>query len=184
MEKSKIYTKTGDKGSTSLVGGKRVSKTHIRLEAYGTVDELNSFIGLLLEEIGDDHTRNILSKIQSSLFSVGCALATEEDKELVCSVNDSQVRMLEKEIDKIDSVLPKLNNFILPGGCKSAALAHVCRSICRRAERNIYRIPEYAESGSLLLIFINRLSDYFFILARKECLDKNKQEVFWHKTCE
>ncbi len=184
MERSKIYTKTGDKGSTSLVGGKRVLKTHIRLDAYGTVDELNSFIGLLLEEIDNTHTRDVLFKIQSSLFSVGCSLATDEDKEEVCSVEEAQIRLLESEIDRMDSLLPKLNNFILPGGCKSTALAHVCRTICRRAERNIYRIPEYADSGNLLLIYINRLSDYFFILARKECLDKNEQEVFWQKSCE
>ncbi|MDR3061879.1 MAG: cob(I)yrinic acid a,c-diamide adenosyltransferase, partial [Dysgonamonadaceae bacterium] len=142
MEKSKIYTKTGDKGTTSLVGGKRVPKTHIRLDAYGTVDELNSFTGLLLEEIEDLHNREILLKIQSVLFNVGCALATEEDPEEICSVDKSQIEMLENEMDQMDARLPKLNRFILPGGCKSAALAHICRSICRRAERNIYRIPE------------------------------------------
>jgi cob(I)alamin adenosyltransferase len=184
MGKSRVYTKTGDKGFTSLVGGKRVPKTHVRLDAYGTVDELNSFIGLLSEEIEDHHTREILSKIQSSLFTVGCTLATEEDKDGGFSIKDAQIGMLEDEIDRMDSFLPKLNNFILPGGCKSAALAHVCRSICRRAERNIYRIDEFASSESLLLIFINRLSDYFFVLARKECLNKNEQEVFWQKSCE
>ena len=183
MGKSMIYTKTGDKGSTSLVGGKRVSKTHVRLDAYGTVDELNSFIGLLSEEIEDLRTRNILLNIQSSLFNVGCALATDTDKEITHPVDDSQIKILEEEIDQIDSFLPRLKNFVLPGGCKSAALAHVCRSICRRAERNIYRIPEYADSDDLLLIFINRLSDYFFVLARKECLDKNGQEVFWQNSC-
>lgn len=183
MEKSKIYTKTGDKGTTSLVGGKRVSKTHVRLDAYGTVDELNSFIGLLLEKVEDHHNREILLKIQSILFNVGCALASEEDREEICSVDESQIEMLENEMDHMDAYLPRLNNFILPGGCKSAALAHVCRSICRRAERNIYRIPEYTDSGNLILIFMNRLSDYFFILARKECFDKNGEEVFWQKTC-
>lgn len=184
MEKSKLYTKTGDKGFTSLVGGKRVPKTHARLDAYGTVDELNSFIGLLLEEINDNHSRNILHSIQSNLFTVGCALATESEKqESLCSVDEFQIRMIEDEIDRLDTFLPKLNHFILPGGCKSAALAHVCRSICRRAERSIYHIPEFAESENFLLIYINRLSDYFFILARKECFDKNAQEIFWEKPC-
>ena len=184
MEKSRVYTKTGDRGSTSLVGGKRVSKTHFRLDAYGTIDELNSFIGLLSAEVEDRQTRKILLKIQSSLFDVGCALATDEDKDTVSSVDDDKIRMLEEEIDRIDSLLPLLKNFILPGGCRSAALAHVCRSICRRAERNIYRIPEYANSDNLLLIFINRLSDYFFVLARKECHDKNGRELFWQNSCE
>jgi len=153
------------------------------LDAYGTVDELNSFIGLLSEEIENQHTRDILLNIQSTLFNVGCALATEKDKQAVCSVDESKIKMLEEEIDQIDALLPRLKNFVLPGGCKSAALAHVCRSICRRAERNIYRIPEYADSDNLLLIFINRLSDYFFVLARRECLDKNEQEVFWQNSC-
>jgi cob(I)alamin adenosyltransferase len=178
----KIYTKTGDKGLTSLVGGERVPKTHIRLEAYGTVDELNAFTGLLLEEITDPHDREILDRIQSLLFSVGGLLATPPDKALKTEqfpLNADDILMLEHEIDRMDSALPALKSFVLPGGCKSAALAHVCRTVARRAERNIYRIDGYEEINSEVLIFVNRLSDYFFILARKECHFRGKEEKSW-----
>ncbi len=153
------------------------------MDAYGTVDELNSFIGLLLEEIEDSHDREVLLQVQSTLFTVGCSLATEESVDNGCIVEQQQIIVLEEEIDRMDTYLPRLDNFILPGGCRSAALAHVCRSVCRRAERNIYRIPEFSEDESLLMSYINRLSDYFFVLARKESFDRNGQEVFWQKPC-
>jgi cob(I)alamin adenosyltransferase len=178
----KIYTKTGDKGLTSLAGGERVAKTHDRLEAYGTVDELNAFVGLLREEIADLHDREVLERIQLLLFSAGDFLATTPDKmpaarrQSLLTADD--VRMLEQEIDRIDAGLPPLKSFVLPGGCKSACLSHVCRTVARRAERNIYRIAGCTEiCPEEVLIFMNRLSDYFFVLARKECHSGGKEKT-------
>lgn len=181
--KSKIYTQTGDEGMTSLVGGERVKKTHLRLDAYGTIDELNSFIGLLIEEIQEEHDLQILHDIQYLLFSVGSYLATGENKLSFCTIHEDDILILEKEIDAIDETLPKLNHFILPGGCKSAALSHICRTVCRRAERNIYKIMESDEIDKNVLKFVNRLSDYFFILARKQCLISKKSEIIWQRSC-
>ncbi|GBU07893.1 cobalamin adenosyltransferase [Bacteroidales bacterium] len=181
--KSKIYTKGGDKGLTSLVGGKRVSKAACKLEAYGSVDELNSFIGLLIEEIGDEKDRSILLEVQYYLFSVGANLATEPSANKKCPVSTDIIEKIEKEIDEIDAILPKLNHFIMPGGTKAAATAHICRSICRRAERHIYRLEETEEVDDLILAFINRLSDYFFILARKICFSSNCDEIIWKNPC-
>ncbi len=182
----KIYTKTGDKGQTSLVGGVRISKTHPRLEAYGTIDELNSFIGLLVEELTELRDLEVLDTIQSLLFSVGSYLATypamSGEKDRSC-LDANDILLLENEIDRMDAILPRLKNFILPGGCKSAALSHICRTIARRSERNIYHINESEEIEDNILIFINRLSDYFFILARKECLLHHKDEKKWQRTC-
>ena len=178
--RSKIYTKSGDKGSTSLIGGKKIAKSNIRLEAYGVVDELNSYIGLLVEEIKNDEESVILRNIQSLLFVVGCELATEHGKEPFNKLQAPDIDMLEKEIDKIDALLPKLQGFVIPGGSKSAAISHVCRTICRRAERRICELNETEQVDNMLLIFVNRLSDYFFVLARKLCLSE-KEEIFWHK---
>ena len=139
MNKSTIYTKTGDKGKTSLVGGKRVSKTHIRLDAYGTVDELNSFIGLLVCEVKDEELNNFLLYIQNKLFVVGSYLATEAEAQTEKSaviITNSDIEALEIMMDKIDAQLPKLTRFILPGGSESAARAHICRTICRRDEKS------------------------------------------------
>ena len=181
----KIYTKTGDKGQTSLTGGKRVVKFHERLEAYGTIDELNSFIGLLIEYISNSNDKEMLEKIQSLLFSIGGQLASTEDVEPRAEhLSQTAIPLLEAEIDNIDALLPPLKAFVLPGGCKSAALAHVCRTIARRSERCIYRIPNISETAPNTLIFINRLSDYFFVLARKECILSQKQEKIWHNACE
>jgi cob(I)alamin adenosyltransferase len=181
MEKSKIYTKSGDKGSTSLVGGKRISKADHKLDAYGTIDELNAFIGLLTEEIEDDRDKDILLKIQYCLFDAGAYLATEPEKhkEFNITVSPQIVKLLEDEIDRIDAILPPLKHFILPGGYKGNALAHVCRTICRRAEREIYKLNEYEKTEEALLHFINRLSDYLFILARKISFNANKKENIW-----
>lgn len=181
MAKSKIYTRTGDKGLTSLVGGKRVPKTDPRLHAYGTIDELNSFIGLLVEEIEDEHDKNVLKCIQNMLFNIGAYLATEpvKRKEFKIIIDPEGVAMLESEIDQIDETLPALNYFVLPGGCKSAALAHICRTICRRAEREIYGIDQTEDQSTLLLNYVNRLSDYFFVLARKCSFRTNGEENIW-----
>lgn len=183
MKKSGIYTKTGDKGKTSLVGGTRVEKTHIRLEAYGTIDELNSFVGWLNCEIEDEQTHNFLLFIQHKLFTIGSYLATETeskqpDMASIISVND--IERIEAEIDAVDSTLPRLNQFILPGGNESGSRAHVCRTIARRAERNVYQVAEDYPVAEEALVFINRLSDYFFVLARKECT-KSAKEIYWNK---
>ncbi|MDR2627340.1 MAG: cob(I)yrinic acid a,c-diamide adenosyltransferase [Dysgonamonadaceae bacterium] len=178
----KIYTKTGDKGYTSLAGGERVPKTHARLEAYGTIDELNAFCGLLLEEMKDAHSREILDKVQRLLFSVGGLLSTPPEKTQIARhflLTPADLLMLENEIDRMNDSLPKPTSFILPGGCKSTALAHVCRTIARRAERNIYRIDDHETIHPDTLKFINRLSDYFFVLARSECHTHGKKEKSW-----
>ncbi len=182
----KIYTKTGDKGETSLVGGKRISKAHPRLEAYGTIDELNAFIGLLIEFLNEEHDRNTLNEIQSKLFSIGCLLATDPNncpKTNVDYPNAEDISLLEKEIDRMEENLPSLNTFVLPGECKSSAMAHVCRTITRRAERAMYRIESPEQLDENCFAYINRLSDYFFVLSRKECKLHQKQEKKWTNTC-
>ena len=186
MAKSIIYTGSGDKGMTSLVGGERVSKSSQRIESYGTVDELNSFIGLLMTELKDQKDIDFLLAVQSRLFSVGAYLETDTKTVSLkegCGVAEKCVRSLEMEIDRIDGELPKMKHFILPGGCRSASLSHVCRTICRRAEREIYRLAEQVEIEPLLLVYMNRLSDYFFVLARKECIREKVNEIIWDYTC-
>lgn len=185
MTKSRIYTRTGDGGKTSLVGGKRVPKTHVRLNAYGTVDELNSFVGSLICEISDDDTLIILSFIQHKLFTVGSYLATETEAmppKAASIIKNEDIERLEVEMDKIDSELPPLKQFILPGGSEAASRAHICRSVCRRAERCIYLVNEEYPIDEQILKFVNRLSDYFFLLARREC-NKNGTEIFWDNSC-
>jgi len=186
MKKSVVYTKTGDKGTTSLVGGKRVPKSDMRIESYGTVDELNSFLGLLMEEISDEADLAFLLFVQHKLFSIGSHLATDQDNtdlRIESVVTHDSILRIESEIDKVDEVLPKLNAFVLPGGSKTAALAHVCRTICRRAERCIHIVAESSEIDPNVLIFINRLSDYLFVLARKSCLTDRGKEIIWDYTC-
>ncbi|MBZ4674763.1 ATP:cob(I)alamin adenosyltransferase [Dysgonamonadaceae bacterium] len=183
MKKSLIYTKTGDAGTTSLVGGTRVEKTHIRLDAYGTVDELNSFVGWLACEMEDDETKTFLSFVQNKLFAVGSYLATETESvapKAASIISEDDISKIEIEIDRLDEKLPKLNRFILPGGSESASRAHVCRSICRRAERMIYKVADKYPVDERITRFVNRLSDYFFVLARKE-VNENGKEVYWEK---
>lgn len=181
MKKSTIYTKSGDKGKTSLVGGTRVKKTHVRLEAYGTIDELNSFIGWLDCVINDEETSRFLSFLQHKLFAVGSYLATETEQippKAASIIAPEDIEKVEKEIDRIDHTLPRLNRFILPGGNEAAARAHICRTVSRRAERNIYRVAEEFPVADFVLIFLNRLSDYFFVLARYES-SKTGKEIYW-----
>jgi cob(I)alamin adenosyltransferase len=183
MEKSKIYTRKGDEGYTSLVGGKRVQKTNPRIEAYGTVDELNSFIACLLEEVDNREDRELLFRIQCNLFTLGAYLATEEDESKTCRIDQKEVDLLEEEMDKIESLIPPLKFFVLPGGCKSNAWAHVCRTICRRAERRIYNLTEQGEIDPAALKYINRLSDYFFLFSRKQNFIHNIDEIIWENPC-
>ena len=183
MAKSKVYTKTGDTGFTSLVGGKRVSKTNTRIEAYGTIDELNSFVACLLDEIENREDREFLSRIQYNLFTIGGYLATEDNRN-TCQLSQEEIEILEKEIDTIDELIPPLKCFILPGGSKGNSLAHVCRTICRRSERCIYKIIEQEEViASEVLKYMNRLSDYFFLLARKQSFVDSMDEIVWNKPC-
>lgn len=180
----KIYTKTGDKGTTALIGGTRISKSDKRLEAYGTVDELNSFVGLLLTYEVPDNSRQMLYFIQNKLFVIGSFLATDAEKSAINSaseISNSDVKLLEDEIDNMNLTLPELRNFILPGGNRTSAVAHVCRTISRRAERNIQLVIGYYKSAEQLCEFMNRLSDFFFVLARYVNLTFNTEEIYWKK---
>ena len=190
--KSMIYTKTGDDGTTSLVGGKRVMKTDIRLEAYGTADELNSLVGLLATYVDDEDDRKLLEEIQNVLFVVGGYLATDQgstDLMPQTLVSPEMVGNIEAGIDRIDATLPLLRAFVLPGGSRGAAVAHVARTVCRRCERCILRMNEcLVADGSTaispdVLAFINRLSDFLFVLARKLNIISNKEEIIWKNAC-
>lgn len=186
MKKSIVYTKTGDAGTTALIGGSRVPKTHARLEAYGTVDELNSFIGLLASFITTDSDRQFLQQIQQKLFVVGSYLATDQERTEVKSVSvisAADVAAVEDEIDRIDSALPPLRAFVIPGGTQAASVCHVCRTVCRRAERRILSMAEHYPISAELLSYVNRLSDYFFVLSRKINLDADNEEIFWNNSC-
>lgn len=187
-KKSMIYTRTGDKGTTSLVGGTRVLKTHARLEAYGTVDELNSYIGMLLALIDDRQETELLLSVQHQLFAVGAYLATDVTTTKLsdsCMLSQEDVRRIELAIDRLDAELPPLRAFILPGGSYSASVCHVCRTVCRRAERCMLALEEQqiCEIDSLHKSFINRLSDYLFVLSRKLNILSNKSENYWINTC-
>ena len=165
----KIYTKTGDEGMTSLVGGKRVKKCCARLDSYGSVDELNSFIGLLVTYITDEADIAFLQHIQGELFIVGGSLATDLSvSEARCEVSQAMISDIESEIDRLSVLLTPLRSFVVPGGSRASALAHVCRTVCRRAERCVFALIE--EGGAVeenVAVYLNRLSDYFFVLARK-----------------
>lgn len=165
----KIYTKTGDKGTTALIGGSKVSKSHLRIEAYGTVDELNSYLGLCRDLSDDEPTKSNLQRIQEQLFTIGAILACDPDKHIKMSIPDMQERYitdLESGIDGMEKVLPEMKFFILPGGHPLISHIHVARTICRRAERCCVRLSEASTVDPLILVFLNRLSDYLFVLAR------------------
>lgn len=182
MKKSKIYTKTGDEGTTSLVGGKRVPKTHLRLEAYGTVDELNAFVGLLLVKITQTDIIDTLQWVQNCLFAVGGYLATDDKAlEATTALSTADVERLEHEIDCLDEKLPPLKSFVFPGGCETAALCHVCRTVCRRMERRVATLNEESPIDMVILSFMNRLSDYFFVLSRFLNYLSNSPEIFLAK---
>ena len=185
-KKSLIYTRTGDKGTTSLVGGTRVPKTHIRLEAYGTVDELNSYLGLLYTGLTAEEDRKLILWIQHKLFSVGAYLATYQELTTLrveSMIADDDIRRLELAIDEADAQLPALKAFVIPGGSKESAVCQICRTICRRAERRILTLSETCEVSVNVSSFINRLSDYLFVLARKLNILCNASEIYWDKSC-
>lgn len=179
----KIYTKTGDKGTTSLIGGTKVSKSHLRIEAYGTVDELNSYIGLCKDIISDKHSITILQEIQDRLFTIGSALACDPEKEPKMKIPDleeTDISLLEKEMDKMSNKIPAMKSFILPGGDPVVSHLHIARCICRRAERCCVRI-EAGKKGiePIIIKYLNRLSDYLFILARYAAYLMNIPEIAW-----
>jgi cob(I)alamin adenosyltransferase len=180
----KIYTKTGDKGETGLFGGERVSKDSLRISAYGTIDELNSFIGYAITEIKDESIKGNLSKIQNYLFTVGSDLATPDtDKNAKLKIQrtpESFYKEIEKMIDNYDAQLEELRNFILPGGSKGAALLHICRTVCRRAEREVVALKNSVTIGENIIIFLNRLSDLFFVLSRFENKVSNHPDTIWN----
>ena len=177
----KIYTKTGDKGLTSLFGGKRVPKHHLRIEAYGTVDELNSYIGLIRDQKIDSDTINVLIEIQDRLFTLGSMLATEpgNEKVKVPQLFEEDITLLEKEIDKMNETLPEMRSFVLPGGHQTVSFCHVARCVCRRAERLTVHLAEVEAVQEIVIKYLNRLSDYLFVLSRKLTQDNNAKEIPW-----
>lgn len=183
--KSNVYTRTGDNGTTSLVGGTRVAKDSLRLEAYGTVDELNSWLGLIATfKTVSDQDRELIMMIQNRLFDVGSMLATEpESKWQPAPLGASPSEALEKAIDRLDSSLPAHNRFILPGGSEDAARTHIARCVARRAERRIITLAADVAVDPDIIRFINRLSDYLFVLARAININCASDEIFWEKNC-
>ncbi len=176
----KIYTKTGDKGQTSLVDGRRVPKYHLRLDAYGTIDELNSFLGLLCTSPLEAQSAATLHRIQNLLFSIGSILATENPEKIkINGIEENDIEHLENEIDRLTAELPPLRNFILPGGDVAVSHCHIARTVCRRAERLCYNLANEANIDSLILVYLNRLSDYLFTLSRKIAADNGVEEVKW-----
>jgi len=175
----KIYTKTGDKGFTGLIGGARVSKCDVRVEAYGTVDELNASVGVLRTKTTAAHHRETLLRIQQLLFDLGSVLAAGDAKKTnKPELFEQGISMLEQAMDDMSASLPVLTEFVLPGGSEAGALCHVCRTIARRAERRMWKMHEWYAIDDKCLIFINRLSDFFFILSRKLTVDEGIEEIF------
>ncbi len=179
----KIYTKTGDEGTTSLIGGTKVSKSHRRIEAYGTVDELNSFIGLCRDYLKTDKAENILAEIQDRLFTIGSTLACDPDKESKLKIPDlheADVDLLEQEMDRMNESLPVMKSFILPGGHVSVSTLHIARCVCRRAERACVRMQKRGIGVEQIVIkYLNRLSDYLFMLARFTAQQVGAAEIPW-----
>ena len=177
----KIYTKTGDKGQTSLIGGARVPKSHIRIEAYGTIDELNSYIGLIRDQQIDEHSSQILIEIQDRLFTIGSTLASdpEKSKMKIPDLKEEDITLLEQEMDKMNETLPEMRSFILPGGHTTVSFCHIARCVCRRAERLTIHLSENSFVSELVIKYLNRLSDYLFILSRKLTHDLHAGEIPW-----
>lgn len=177
----KIYTKTGDTGETSLIGGTRVPKYHVRIDSYGTVDELNSYIGLIKCQAIDQHHQQMLKEIQDRLFTIGSSLAAdpERSKMKIPDLYDEDIFRLESEMDNMTAVLPALKHFVLPGGNTVVSYCHLARCVCRRAERLIVQLATESFVDQKVIIYLNRLSDYLFVLARKLNNDANTPENIW-----
>jgi len=184
----KIYTKTGDKGTTALFGGTRVPKHHIRIDSYGTVDELNSHLGLIRDQEIDGHSKCMLQIIQDKLFTVGAVLATDPEKAVLKSgkerlnipkISSDDIELLEKEMDAMNESLPPMTHFVLPGGHQTVSFCHIARCVCRRAERLASALNELEPFQPDTLTYLNRLSDYLFVLARKLSKDLQAEEVKW-----
>ncbi len=184
----KVYTKTGDTGTTALFGGTRVPKHHIRIESYGTVDELNSHIGLIRDQDINQLYKSVLIEVQDRLFTVGAILATPPEKERLkngqprlqkLGIAESDIEFLEKEIDIMDDSLPQMTHFVLPGGHTTVSYCHIARCVCRRAERLATHLHEIEPTDELVIKYLNRLSDYLFVLARKLSKDLHADEVQW-----
>ena len=182
MKITKVYTRGGDMGKTSLVGGQRVSKASERLEAYGTVDELSSHLGLLASLLADGDDKALIIRIQNCLFNVCTNLATDQEQTPLSPsayLPEGEIELVEQKIDEIMKLLPEKQGFVLPGGTKEAAQAHVCRTVCRRAERRIVALSEVAKISPEVLQYVNRLSDYLFVLAKKINFNANQSEIVW-----
>ncbi len=184
----KVYTKTGDKGTTALFGGTRVPKNHIRIESYGTVDELNSHIGLIRDQDINIIYKNTLTEIQNKLFTVGAILATPPEKETlkngkdrlnIPKITEAEIEFMENAIDSMEASLPQMTHFVLPGGHPTVSYCHIARCVCRRAERIAVHLNEIEPIDFFVLKYLNRLSDYLFVLARKLSQDLNAEEVQW-----
>lgn len=177
----KIYTKTGDEGTTSLIGGTRVSKSHYRVEAYGTIDELNAHIGLVRDMEVNAKRGKLFYQIQNTLFVIGAMLASDPDKKKsqVPELRPADVEVLEKAIDEIQHDLPPMHHFILPGGHTSVSFCHLARCVCRRSERQVVKLHEKEGVDPLIIVYLNRLSDYLFVLSRKVAQELNVQEIHW-----
>lgn len=177
----KIYTKTGDQGQTSLIGGTRLSKADLRIDAYGNVDELNSHIGLLRDQEVNEKRRDLLKEIQDRLFTIGSSLAADPDKSQlkIPDLHESDVELLENEIDKMNETLPMMRNFILPGGHTSISFGHIARTVCRRAERGCIALQNDSFVAELVIKYLNRLSDYLFVLCRQMHQELEVEEIPW-----
>ena len=184
----KIYTKTGDKGTTALFGGTRVKKYNLRIESYGTVDELNSYIGLIKDQDISQYIKDALINVQTELFTLGAMLATPPEKETLKSgkerlnipkINEDSILFLENEIDKMDAELPQMTHFILPGGHQAVSFCHIARCVCRRAERLSVELNDEETINNDIIKYLNRLSDYLFTLARKLSKDLSVEEIKW-----
>ncbi|MVM37738.1 cob(I)yrinic acid a,c-diamide adenosyltransferase [Spirosoma sp. HMF3257] len=178
----KIYTKTGDKGQTALIGGRRVSKADLRIDAYGTVDELNSWIGLVRDQPVNEVRKEELKEIQDRLFTVGAELASDPEKVVkraIPVIIEADVLRLEQAMDAMDAELPELRAFVLPGGNQSVSFCHLARTVCRRAERLVISLTEESPVDELVIQYLNRLSDYLFVLSRKMAQELNAEEVAW-----
>lgn len=177
----KIYTKTGDTGSTSLFGGKRVLKSDLRIDTYGTVDELNSYIGLLRDQTVNAIRKEFLVEIQDRLFTIGSILATEpgNSKVSIPALAEEDVELLETEMDNMDAKLPPMRSFVLPGGHTSVSICHITRTVCRRAERLVIALDAVEKVEPLVIKYLNRLSDYLFMLSRKMTAELGAEETPW-----